>query len=152
LEVYQLLPTGREHTYQSLMNLSFRARTAPGDAVAIAGFVITDPQGFGRPARVLLRAIGPTLSGQGITQPLADPVLNLYNSKGEVVASNDDWAGGNSGADVAMIKTTMAQLGAFDLPVDSKDSVLLLDLPAGAYSMHANGGTGVVLLEIYIVR
>jgi hypothetical protein len=46
----------------------------------------------------------------------------------------------------------MAQVGAFDLPKTSKDSVLLLNLPAGAYSMHATGGTGVVLLEVYIVQ
>jgi len=46
----------------------------------------------------------------------------------------------------------MKQVGAFDLPSASKDAALLVDLPAGAYTMHAIGGTGVVLLEIYLVR
>lgn len=45
----------------------------------------------------------------------------------------------------------MKQVGAFALPADSKDSALLLDLAAGAYTLHATGGTGVVLLELYIV-
>ncbi|MEO6001799.1 MAG: immunoglobulin domain-containing protein [Opitutus sp.] len=152
LEIYQLFPMGQEYLYQLLTNLSFRARTAPGDNVAIAGFVIVDPQGFSRTARVLLRAVGPTLSAQGITHPLANPVLTVYNSKGEVVAQNDDWAIANTSADATSLAATMKKVGAFDLATDSKDAALLLDLPAGAYSMHAQGGTGVVLLEIYLVR
>jgi hypothetical protein len=46
----------------------------------------------------------------------------------------------------------MKQVAAFDLPANRQDSALLLDLPAGAYSMHGTGGTGVVRLEIYLVR
>jgi hypothetical protein len=157
-----------------LVNLSFRARTAPGEATAIAGFVIVDPQDFARPAKILLRAVGPTLTTQGIQHPLADPVLTVYNSKGEVVAQNDNWS--VSPADHPTASTDLAaaasQVGAFALPANSKDAALLVDLPAGAYTMSATGGTGlpaglsavgsaqaeasakegVVLLEIYLVR
>ena len=118
--------------------------------MAIAGFVIVDPQRFGRPARVLLRAIGPTLLGRGVLFPLQDPLLTLYNNKGETVAQNDDWSAGST--EGPTMAAAMKQVGAFDLPANSKDSALLMDLPAGAYTIHANGGTGVVLLEIYIVR
>lgn len=152
IEIYQLFPMGHEYSYQSLLNLSFRARTGPGDGVAIAGFVIVDPQGFGRTARVLLRAIGPTLRTQGIVHPLENPVLTLFNSKGERIAQNDDWSVAASGTDATATAAVMKQVGAFELAANSKDSSLLLDLPAGAYSMHANGGSGVVLLEIYLVR
>jgi hypothetical protein len=151
LEIYQLFPRGGEHSYQHLLNLSLRARTSPGEGVAIAGFVIVDPQGFKRTARVLLRAIGPTLTSHGLSTPLSNPILTLYNNRGEVVAINDDWVA-NTSADVPTLTATMKQVGAFELPTASKDSALLLDLPAGAYSMHATGGTGVVLMEIYIVR
>jgi hypothetical protein len=152
LEIYQLFQYGNEYSYQSLTNLSFRARTSPGEGTAIAGFVIVDPQNFDRPAKVLLRAIGPTLGSYGIQHPLTNPVLTVYNSKGEVVATDDDWAVNNSSADTATLTAAMKQVGAFDLTADSKDSALLLNLPAGAYSMQATGGSGVVLLEIYLVK
>jgi hypothetical protein len=100
----------------------------------------------------LLRAIGPSLGAKGIEHPLENPVLTVYNSKGEIVAINDDWATSLTAVSPATVASTMAQVGAFDLPKTSKDSVLLLNLPAGAYSMHATGGTGVVLLEVYIVQ
>jgi hypothetical protein len=151
LEIYQ---TSSASSDQALLNLSFRARTAPGDATAIAGFVIVDPQGFDRPARVLLRAVGPTLTTQGIAHPLENPILTLYDSASEVVAQNDDWslAPATDPTAPADLAAAMTQVGAFDLPPDSHDAALLLDLPAGAYSMHATGGSGVVLLEIYLVR
>jgi hypothetical protein len=148
LEIYQSdTPTDAAH----LRNLSLRARTAPGDSVAVAGFVIADPLGFGRSARLLLRAVGPTLAAQGISRPLENPVLDVFNAKGERVASNDDWAVGNTSGDQATLAAAMATVGAFALPATSQDAALLLDLPAGAYTLHANGGTGVVLLEIYLM-
>lgn len=132
-----------------LTNLSLRARTGPGDAVAIAGFVITDPQNFDRTARVLLRVVGPKLADYGIQHPLADPVLTLYNAKGEVVRRVDNWS---DDTDATALAATMKQVGAFDLQSGSKDAAVVLDLPAGAYTLHATGGEGVTLLEIYIVR
>ncbi|MEO7598108.1 MAG: delta-60 repeat domain-containing protein, partial [Opitutus sp.] len=152
LEIYQLFPNGSEYGYQSLMNLSFRAKTGPGDNVTIAGFVIVDPQNFKRSARVLLRAIGPTLSTQGIAHPLENPILTVYDRLGNVVAQNDDWGLNTTLTERDQLAAAMKQVGAFDLPSNSTDSALLLDLPAGPYSMHATGGTGVVLLEVYHVR
>jgi hypothetical protein len=136
------------------MNLSLRARTAGGEKVATAGFVIVDPQGFGRAARLLIRVVGPTLSQYGVAFPLSDPILTLYNSRGEVVASNDNWS---SGADKAGLVAAMQQVGAFTLPDGSKDAALILDVPAGVYSVQATGATGtpatgVTLTEIYLVK
>ena len=134
-----------------ITNLSLRARTGPGEKVAIAGFVIVDPQGFGRSARVLLRVIGPTLSQFGVAFPLADPVLTLFNAQGQVVARNDNW----SDTDPIGLAAAMQQVGAFSLPAASKDAAVLLDLPAGVYSVQATGATnatGVTLIEIYLVH
>lgn len=152
VEVYQRFPKGDEFNFQSLLNLSLRARTGPGERTAIAGFVIVDPLNLDRPARVLVRAVGPTLTAQGIVHPLENPVLTVFNSKGEVVAQNDDWSVNNTSAEATALVEAAKQVGAFALPADSKDAALLLDLPAGAYTIHASGGEGVTLLEIYLVR
>ncbi len=131
-----------------LLNLSFRARTSPDEGTAIAGFVIDDPAGFDRGLRVVLRAIGPTLSIAGVNGALANPVLTVFNQKGAVIAQNDDWAVANS-TDPESLAAVMKHLGLSALPAASKDAALLLDLPPGVYTMHASGGTGIVLLEIY---
>lgn len=135
-------------------NLSLRARTAPGERVATAGFVIVDPQGFGRSVRVLLRAIGPALTGYGVASPLPDPMLTLYNAKGEIVTAVDNWS---SALNADLTAATSAQVGAFPLASGSKDAAVVLDLPAGLYSFQSRAApgtpdTGVTLLEIYLVR
>jgi hypothetical protein len=43
------------------------------------------------PKIVLLRALGPSLSGFGVSSVLADPILNVYDSSGTLVATNDNW-------------------------------------------------------------
>ena len=141
VEIYQAL----EGTiYFGLRNLSLRARTGPGEQTAIAGFVFTDPKSEGRYARFLLRAAGPSLAQQGVAHPIENPVLTVYDAKGTIVAMNDDW----SASDIAL-NAAVKQVGAFPFNEGSHDAALLIDLPAGVYSMHATGGEGVVLLEVY---
>lgn len=150
LEIYRV---SNPSVAGEITNLSLRARTGTGEKVAIAGFVIVDPQGFSRTLRVLLRVVGPTLSQYGVASPLADPVLTLYNSSGQIVAANDNWSDGTT--DAATLASVMAQVGAFPLPAGSKDAALLLDLPAGAYSVQAtstSGTNGIALTEIYVVH
>lgn len=150
VEIYRLPDSG----LAEFLNLSLRARTSPGERVATAGFVIVDPQGFGRPLRLMLRVVGPTLANSGVAFPLNDPVLTLYKSTGEVIATNNNWS---DNANSAALATTATQVGAFSLPTGSKDAALLLDVPAGVYSIQATNAagtpdTGVTLIEIYVVR
>ncbi len=137
-----------------LLNLSFRARTEPGERTAIAGLVIVDPQNFDRTARVLIRVVGPTLARYGVTTPLADPVLTVYDANGRVVARNDNWT--DDPLQVVPLTSAMSTVGAFGLPDPGKDAAVLLDLPAGVYTVHAtsadNASSGVVLTEIYLVK
>jgi len=70
-----------------LLNLSARAKVGTGENVLIAGFVITGSQ----PLKVLLRGVGPSLADKGISAPLVDPKLTLYDRLGGVIASNDNW-------------------------------------------------------------
>lgn len=129
-----------------LVNCSARVQVGTGDALGILGFVI---QGEG-PATVLLRAVGPSLKGQGVDAVLADPVLWLHNPTQKVMG-NDNWG---SAVNQPLLAETMAKVGAFALPDGSKDAALLVQLMPGAYSMTvtgADGGTGVALLEVYLV-
>jgi hypothetical protein len=122
-----------------LINLSSRVRVGAGRTL-ITGFVV----GGTTPKRVVLRAVGPTLSGFGVTGALANPRLQLFDATGKVIAENDDWSGADTTA-------AMAQVGAFGLTAGAKDAALLVTLAPGAYTMQVAevAGEGVALAEIY---
>ena len=40
---------------------------------------------------MVLRALGPSLSGFGLSDVLRDPVLSVYDSSGHLVGINDNW-------------------------------------------------------------
>ena len=69
------------------LNLSTRLRVLTGDNVGIGGFIITGTD----PKHVLLRAIGPSLTAFGISNPLADPVLELHGPDSFVTVTNNNW-------------------------------------------------------------
>lgn len=122
-------------------NLSARTRVGIGGDILIAGFALA-----GSTAKTLLiRAIGPSLASFGVSGFLADPQLEVYRGTNSV-AENDNWPGS------ADIQSAAASVGAFFLPIGSKDAALIVTLPAGAYSAQvrgANGTTGVALIEVY---
>jgi hypothetical protein len=111
----------------------------------IGGFVIEGTS----PRTVLIRADGPALSQFSVPGTLPDPVLTVYDSKGNVVATNAGW---NTNTTPSAISAAAASVGAFALPILSLDSVLLLTLPPGAYTAQvtsAKGNSGTVLFEAY---
>ena len=98
--------------------------------------------------RVLIRGIGPALTGFGVTGALVDPVLSLLNGS-TTVATNDNWS---TQANAADIVTATAQAGGFALASGSRDAVLLVTLAPGAYTVQlagVGGTTGVGLIEAY---
>ncbi|MCF3649877.1 cytochrome-c peroxidase [Synoicihabitans lomoniglobus] len=129
-----------------LTNISARATLSPGGEIIIPGFVVT---GEG-PKTFLIRAIGPSLSEFGITDALADPQLTIYADT-TLITTNDDWA--LSGT-AATTEATSAAVGAFDLPVNSKDAAVTVTLQPGPYTVHV-GSTdttgGTLLVEIYAI-
>jgi hypothetical protein len=125
-----------------LVNLSSRARVGAGERTLISGFII----GGAASQSVLIRGIGPALTGFGLDGALASPRLRLFRD-GAVLAENTGWS--KSGAGVAELSAAFARLGAFALPVNSADAALLVTLPSGAYTLHVDGGDGVALAEIY---
>jgi uncharacterized delta-60 repeat protein len=120
-----------------LFNLSSRSQIATG-GIAITGFSSAG-------GRVLIRAVGPGLAPFGVVGVLPDPVLNVYNSTGALVATSNDWTGSE-------VSTAAAATGAFALTPGGKDSALVLDLAAGGYTAQVadtSARGGVVLTEIY---
>lgn len=82
VEVYD---ADEANTASRLINISTRARVGVGVNVLIGGFVITGPDA----KKVLTRAIGPSMSGAGVTETLADPVIQLTKVDGTLIASNN---------------------------------------------------------------
>ena len=148
-----ILPPAARAQEPRLANLSTRAQTGAGAAVLTAGFVI----GPGPDKPVLIRAIGPTLSGFGVTGALADPVLTVFNSAGATIATNDNWGTpvGTGAASSSTLATTFASVGAFALATTSKDSAVIVTLAPGNYTAQVAGtgtATGIALIEVYNVR
>lgn len=121
-----------------LVNIATRAQIGGSAGTPIAGFVIS---GTGS-KKMLVRAVGPTLTTYGVTGALADPSLSLVSGSA-TVASNDNW--------LATDAATASAVGAFALNAASKDAALAATLVPGAYSspVGAGGGSGVALLEVY---
>ncbi|MBL9209020.1 MAG: hypothetical protein JNL92_01045, partial [Opitutaceae bacterium] len=98
--------------------------------------------------RVLVRAVGPTLSGFGVGGVLADPVLTVFRGAA-TFAANDNW---QDQVNPAAVATAALSAGAFALPAGSRDSALVLTLEPGAYTLRvagAGGTSGVALVEVY---
>jgi hypothetical protein len=112
----------------------------------IGGFVV---EGIGL-RTVLVRADGPALGMFGVSNPLPDPVLTVYDSKQNVVFQNAGWS---SQTESASLSAAALAVGAFALPVGSKDSAMLLTLYPGAYTAvitSAGGNSGTALFEAYV--
>jgi hypothetical protein len=126
----------------ALSNLSSRGLVGTDGNVLIGGFIVAD--GNGNP-RIVVRAIGPSLQGFGVADPLADPVLELRDGNGLLLRRNDDWS-----------DTQSDDLQTVGLaPTDTAESAILLRLAAGNYTaiVHGkNASTGVALVEIYDLR
>jgi hypothetical protein len=94
------------------------------------------------PLRVIIRAIGPSLSVSG---PLGDPTLELRSGNGTLLASNDNW---RSDQETEIMATTIP-------PSNDLESAIVQDLPPGNYTAivkGVNNATGVGLVEAYALN
>ncbi|MDP9097675.1 MAG: hypothetical protein M3N48_01590 [Verrucomicrobiota bacterium] len=134
LTLEPLPPTGN-----TLVNLSTRGIVQTGDNVLIGGFIVP---GYA-PKRVLIRAIGPSLSNFGVNGALSDTTLTLFNGAGAQLGFNDNWV--DSLDKQAIIDTTVP-------PSNNKESAIIATLPPGNYTAKVAGvgsATGVALVELY---
>jgi hypothetical protein len=127
-----------------LANVSSRGFIGTGDNVLIGG-LFAGPQ-TAAVTGVVFRAIGPSLSNFGVPQPIQDPMIELHNGNGDLIASNDDWQSNQ--------KSEIQALGL--APSDSRESAILLrNFDPGPYTAIVRGKgntTGVGLVEIYDVQ
>ncbi len=115
-ELYDLdIATGR------VANISTRSRVETGDDIMIGGFILG---GGTTGTKVIVRAIGPSLVQLGVAEGLLDPTIELYDSNGFLLASNDDW---RSDQEAAIVETTLA-------PTDDREAAIVETLAPGAYS------------------
>ena len=117
-------------------NISTRLSVGTGDNVLIGGFIVTGTQ----PKQVIVRGIGPSIP---LPEVLANPFLELHDSTGATIASNDDWI--NSSNKQAIIDSTLA-------PTNDKEAAILMTLSPGAYTAivsGVNGTSGLGLVEVY---
>ena len=120
------------------MNISTRGLVDLDDGVMIGGVIITGVD----PATVLFRAIGPSLAGAGIQNPLLDPTLDLFDRQGTGLATDDNW----KEAEQAAIEATGLA------PSNELEAALLVELNPGSFppSFAARAAqTGVALIEVY---
>jgi len=128
-----------------LGNLSVRSTAGTGSDTLIVGCVV----GQGDPAPLLIRGVGPALTGFGVTGVLADPVLTVTDANNSVVATNDNWATGTNSNQTVAVTT---RVGAFALANTALDAALIANLTPGSYSAVVTGKTpapGIALMEAY---
>ena len=139
IEVYDL----DQRADSKLANIASRGFVETDENVMIGGLIVG---GDGTAdARILLRAIGPSLAEAGVTNALQDPVMELFDEQGVLVRENDDWEDTQR---AAIEETTLA-------PKDPAESAILVDLKAGNYTAVVrgfNGGAGVGSVEVYNLR
>ena len=128
-----------------LGNISTRGSVQTAENVMIGGFVLGGSSI--NPAQVVVRALGPSLQGAGIADPLSNPTLQLFDSNGQVVINNDNWQD---------VPSQATQLQALNLaPPNAVESAVVAMLPPGLYTAVVagrNGETGIGLIEVYGVR
>jgi len=134
VEVYDL----QSSASSKLGNMSTRGLVGTGQNVMIGGTIVTGSD----PARVVFRALGPSLANAGITNPVADPQLELFDSNGARISSNNNWKDSQ--------QTAIAAAGL--APANDLESAILADLAPGNYTAvvsSVTGATGIGLVEAY---
>jgi hypothetical protein len=134
VEVYDLDTAGPA----KVVNISTRGFVFTGDNVMIGGFIITGTD----PAQLVVRAIGPSLDAFGVPTPLADPFLEIHDSNGVTIQTNNNW---RDTQEVALLATGLA-------PSNDAESAVLIPVAPGNYTAIVKGaddGTGNALVEVY---
>lgn len=136
VEIYDANPAANSQ----LANISTRGFVLTGSNVMIGGFIL----GGSSSAQVAIRGIGPSLSQLSLSPVLSDPTLELHDSNGALLVSNDNWQDDPISA---------FQLFSRGLALQNPNEAgIYASLPPGAFTAilaGKNGGTGIGLVEIY---
>lgn len=128
-----------------LGNISTRGFVNSGDNVLIGGFI----PGNGL-TKVIVRAIGPSLTTAGVTNPLQDPTLELHDGNGVTIRSNDNWKTREDGS------SQQSEIEATTIPpTNDLESALVQTLSPGTYTAVVRGKnntTGIAVVEVYALN
>lgn len=143
VEVYDLGTASLDSGSKAqLAQISTRGKVQQGDNVMIGGFIVS-----GIATKVVLRAIGPSLTNFGIANALLDPTLELHDGNGTTIRSNDDWKIREDGSSQ---QTEVQSTGV--PPNDDRESAIVQTLTPSAYTVIVRGkgtATGIALVEVY---
>ena len=120
------------------LNLSTRGLVSVGDKVLIGGFIVSGTE----PKSMVLRALGPSLSGFGLSNVLRDAVLSVYDSSGNLVGTNDNW---QSDPNHSVVEANGLA------PANPLESAQVRTLAPGAYTVIVTGkdaAPGIGLVEV----
>jgi sugar lactone lactonase YvrE len=129
-----------EPASHQLLNVSTRGFVGDSQHLLIAGFIVGGNGPVG--TTVVVRALGPSLSTSGVSDPLQNPIIGIRDANGNLVAYNDNWA------DAPLEQRVLPPLQ----PSNANESALKLTLRGGTFTAvvaGVNGGTGTALVEVY---
>jgi hypothetical protein len=143
VEVYDLASGANSE----LANISTRGLVGTNDDVLIGGLIVGSGEADGK-ATVLVRAIGPSLISSGLVNGLVDPMLELHDTNGTTIATNDNWKTNDQSqqSQETQIKSTTIP------PANDSESAIVATLSPNAYTAVVrgkNGGTGLAVVEVY---
>lgn len=122
-------------------NISTRGQVGTADNALIGGFIIRG----NTTKQVIIRALGPSLGATTNSRVLANPLVELRDGDGQLVAMNDDWESSPQVNDIVASGIP---------PTDSREAAIVTTLGPGNYTAverGADGGQGIGLVEIYDV-
>jgi hypothetical protein len=122
VEAYDIDDVSSIMTDSKLANISTRGNVEIDQNVLIGGFIVAGSgTGF---SSIIVRGLGPSLAGSGLTGVLADPTIALMNENADVIATNDNWMD-----DPNMQSVIDNDLG----PTDPNEAAIFDILSPGAY-------------------
>ena len=127
-------------------NVSTRLAVGTGDDVLIEGFIVQGPPGSSK--KIIVRALGPSLSRFGVGDALANPTLEIRDANNAIVATNNNWKITQLGG--LITSDQFGEISASQLaPSDDLESAIIVNLAAGSYTAVVRGvdntaGTGLV--------
>ena len=116
-----------------LGNVSTRLQVGRGDNVLIGGFIIT---GSGA-KKIIVRALGTSLTARGVANALNDPMLELHNSRGNLIFSNDNW----KDTQEKWIRDSLIP------PTNDRESAIVANLVPGPYTAIVRGKNNTTVLR-----
>ncbi|MEY2510769.1 MAG: hypothetical protein QOE26_1532 [Verrucomicrobiota bacterium] len=127
-------------------NVSTRLAVGTGDDALIEGFIVQGPTGSMK--KIMVRALGPSLTGFGVADALANPTLEIHDASGSTVATNNDWRSTQQGQLITGDQS--AEINSSGLaPGNDLESAIIANLAPGNFTAVVRGagnttGTGVV--------